>query len=69
MAKHRIASKPAQQKARPDDPGEIRLRLRGLARLIGMAVDGTPHTDPINGEAAYFIERALQDMAEQLSRA
>jgi len=68
MSTARIAAKAATKKASEGtDPGEIALRLRGLGRLIEHAANSTgPDANPIDGEAGYFIERTLADLAARL---
>ncbi len=69
MNKKKVTPKAAQEKASDGtDPGEIALRLRGLGRLIEHAANATgPDANPIDGAAAYFIERTLDDLAARLS--
>ena len=67
MNKAKVARKAAQQRT-PADPGEIALRLKGLGRLIEHAANATgPDANPIDGEAASFIERTLADLAGRLA--
>ena len=68
MNKAKVARKAVQEHPSADDPGEIALRLRGLGRLIEHAANATgPDANPIDHEAAYFIERTLDDLAARLS--
>ena len=68
MNKAKVARKAAQQRTSATDPGEVALRLRGLGRLIEHAANATgPDANPIDHEAAYFIERTLDDLAVRLS--